>query len=167
MRVKDLTLIAILSASLTAGKLVLFMVPNIEIVTFLLITFTVLFGIKRAVITTMVFVTTEVLLYGFGTWNFGYYFIWSLLVILTHLLSKVTQSEYVFAGLAGVFGLCFGLFFAVFESFFYGIEYGIVYWIRGIPFDILHGLSNFIIALILFKPVTKTIKLANEKMNIK
>lgn len=166
MRAKDITLIAILSASLTAGKLVLSVVPNVEIVTFLLITFTVLFGFKRALITSLVFVTTEVMLYGFGTWIIGYYFIWPLLIILTHFLQKFFDSEYVFASLAGIYGLSFGFLFALFESIFYGIEYGIVYWIRGIPFDILHGLSNFIVAIILYKPVTKTIKLANEKINI-
>lgn len=166
MRAKDITQIAILSASLTAGKLVLSVVPNVEIVTFLLITFTVLFGFRKAMITSLIFVTTDVLLYGFGTWILGYYFVWPLLIVLTHFLSKISQSEYVFASLTGAFGLCFGLFFAVFESIFYGIEHGVVYWIRGIPFDIIHGLSNFIIVLILFKPLIKTIKLANEKMNI-
>ena len=166
MRVKDITQIAILSASLTAGKLVLSVVPNIEIVTFLLITFTVLFGFRKAMITSLIFVTTDVLLYGFGTWILGYYFVWPLLIVLTHFLSKISHSEYVFASLAGAFGLCFGLLFAMVESIFYGVEYGVVYWIRGIPFDIIHGLSNFIIVLILFKPLTKTIKLANEKMNI-
>ncbi len=166
MRAKDITQIAILSASLTAGKLVLSVVPNVEIVTFLLITFTVLFGFRKAMITTLIFVTTDVLLYGLGTWNLGYYFVWPLLIIITHLLFKISQSEYVFASLAGAFGLCFGFLFAVVESIFYGVEYGVVYWIRGIPFDIIHGLSNFIIVLILFKPLIKTIKLANEKMNI-
>jgi len=39
------------------------------------------------------------------------------------------------------------------ESCFYGIFYGISYWIKGIPFDIIHGVSNFIIILSLFKPL--------------
>lgn len=157
MKVKDITLIAILSASLTAGKIVLMAIPNIEIVTFLMIAFTILFGAKRAFWASIVFVTTEVMMYGFGTWILGYYLIWPLLILLTSLIQRKTTSEYAFAILSGIYGLSFGLFFAIFESFFYGISYGIAYWLSGIPFDIVHGVSNFIIVLVLFNPVIKAI----------
>lgn len=166
MRASDITLIAILSASLTAGKLVLSVVPNIEVVTFLLITYTVLFGFKRAIMTSLVFVTTEILIYGFGTWILGYYIIWPMLVLLTAILSKTVKSEYSYAVLAAIYGFTFGLFFALFESIFYGLSYAIPYWISGIPFDIIHGVSNFIIVLVLFKPLTKTMREAIEKMHL-
>ncbi|MBE0450646.1 MAG: hypothetical protein IBX70_07355 [Clostridia bacterium] len=158
MKASDITLIAILSASLTAGKLVLSVVPNVEVVTFLLIVYTVMFGVKRAMFATIVFVTTEVLIYGFGTWIMGYYVIWPMLILLTHMISKHTKSEYGFAILASIYGFSFGLFFALFESIFYGISYAIPYWISGLPFDIVHGVSNFIIVLVLFNPITKTIE---------
>lgn len=166
MRAKDITLIAILSASLTAGKLVLSVVPNVEVVTFLLITYTVLFGFKRAFMTSLIFVTTEILIYGFGTWILGYYIIWPMLVLLTAILSKTLKSEYGYAALAAFYGFSFGLFFALFESVFYGLSYAIPYWISGIPFDIVHGVSNFIIVIVLFKPLTKTIQDAMEKMHL-
>lgn len=160
---KELTLIAILSASLTAGKMALFSIPNVEIVTFLFIVFTVLFGKKRALLAAFVFATTEILLWGFGTWILGYYMIWPLLILCTSVFSKVTKNEYVFAIIAGVFGFSFGFMFAIVESFFYGIAYGVTYWISGIPFDIIHGVSNFIVALFLFKPVVKTIEKVLER----
>lgn len=166
MKAKDITLIAILSASLTAGKFVLSIVPNVEIVTFLLMTYTILFGFRRAFITSIVFVTTEILIYGFGTWILGYYVIWPMLIVLTTLLSKTIKSEYGYAILAALYGFSFGAFFALFESIFYGLSYAIPYWVSGIPFDIVHGVSNFIIVLVLFKPLTKTILDAKEKMHI-
>jgi len=166
MKAKDITLIAILSASLTAGKFVLSIVPNVEIVTFLLMSYTILFGFKRAFITSIVFVTTEILIYGFGTWILGYYIIWPMLIVWTTILSKTIKSEYGYAILAALYGFSFGGFFAVFESLFYGWSYAIPYWLSGIPFDIVHGVSNFIIVLILFKPLTKTILMAKEKMHI-
>ena len=166
MKSKDITLIAILSASLTAGKLVLSVVPNVEIVTFLLIVFTVLFGFKRAMMTALVFVTTEILIYGFGTWILGYYIIWPMLIVFTTLIHKKFDSEYAFAILASIYGFSFGLFFALFESIFYGLAYAIPYWISGIPFDIVHGVSNFIIVLVLYKPLVKTISVAKERMNL-
>lgn len=166
MKTKDITLVAILSASLTAGKMVLSAIPNVEIVTFLFIVYTVLFGRKRALMASIVFVTTEVFLYGFGTWLLGYYIMWPVLIILTDLLAKRFKSEYVFAGLSGLFGLFFGLFFAVFESIFYGVAYGITYWISGIPFDIMHGFSNFILALFLYKPIVVAIGNIKEKLHL-
>lgn len=166
MKAKDITLIAILSASLTAGKFVLSAVPNVEIVTFLFIIYTVVFGLKRAFFTSIVFTTTEILIYGFGTWLLGYYILWPTLILVTHLLKRTVNSEYGFAAIAATFGFTFGLFFALFESIFYGIGYAIPYWISGIPFDIVHGVSNFIIVLVLYKPLTRTINQAKEKMHI-
>lgn len=166
MKAKDITLIAILSASLTAGKFVLSAVPNVEIITFLFIIYTVIFGLKRSILTSVVFTTTEILIYGFGTWLLGYYILWPILILITHVLKRTINSEYGFAIVAAIFGFLFGLFFALFESLFYGIGYAIPYWIRGIPFDIIHGVSNFIIVLVLYKPLTQTIQLAKEKMHI-
>ena len=45
--------------------------------------------------------------------------------------------------------------FAITESFFYGPAYGLAYWINGLTFDLVHGVSNFIIILLLYKPLRK------------
>lgn len=165
MKAKDITLIALLSASLTAGKMVLSFIPNVEIVSFLFIIYTTLFGFKRTFATAFIFSTTEIFIYGFGTWLLGYYIIWPTLIILAYLIGKTAKTEYGFAILSGAFGLSFGMFFALFESVFYGIEYAIPYWVRGIPFDIVHGVSNFILMLVLYKPVVHTVKTVKEKMH--
>jgi hypothetical protein len=156
-------LIAVLSASLTAGKLVLSSVPNVEIVTFLIIAYTTLFGMKRAMMTVMVFVTTEILIYGFGTWLLGYYLMWPSLVLITAFLHKFMDSEYQWAIISGLYGLGFGLVFAAVESLFYGINYGIAYWVRGIPFDLIHGASNFIVMLLLYKPITRQVAKVKQR----
>lgn len=166
MKARDITLVAILSASLTAGKIILMAIPNIEIVTFLMIAFTILFGARKALLAALVFVTTEVLMYGFGTWILGYYIIWPVLILLTHTIVKQTESEYVFSVLAAIYGFLFGFFFAIFESIFYGVSYGIAYWISGIPFDIVHGISNFIIVLVLFKPLIHSLRLILSKWHV-
>lgn len=155
MKIRDIVLVGLLSASITAGKLVLSFIPNVEIVTLLIIVFTVSLGIKRSLFITIIFVSTEILLYGFSTWVLGYYLVWPALVIVTALVSKAFKTEYGYAAVAGIFGLGFGLIFAIVESFFYGITYGVTYWVRGLPFDIIHGASNYIIALVLFKPLSK------------
>lgn len=158
MKSKDIVLISLLSASLTAGKLALSFIPNVEIVSFLFIMYTLHFGLKRTGLASVLFVTTEMFIYGFGTWILVYYVIWFLLVLLTSLMKKSIHSEVGWAIFSACFGLSFGLLFAFAESFFYGIAYGIQYWIRGIPFDALHMVSNYIVMIILYRPISAVFK---------
>lgn len=153
MKIRDIALIGILSATITAGKLALSFIPNVEIVTLLFIIYTIVFGTKKTLFISVIFTSTEILIYGFSTWLLVYYFIWPLLIIITGLLNKRVRSEYSYATIGAIFGYAFGIFFAVVESFFYGVAYGWTYWIRGLPFDLLHGTSNFILILVLYKPI--------------
>ncbi len=167
MKARDVVLIGILSASITAGKLALSFIPNIEIVTLLFIVYTVVFGHKRTLLVSLIFTTTEIFIYGFATWLLVYYFIWPILIMITELISKRFKSEYAYGILGAIFGYTFGIFFAVVESFFYGLAYGWAYWIRGLLFDLLHGTSNFIIILFLFNPLKNLLgKLKKHYSNI-
>lgn len=163
MRARDIALIPLLSASITVGKLALSFIPNVEIVTFLFILYTVSFGLKRSLLTAVLFSTTEILIYGFSTWVLGYYLIWPLLIVVTWMLKDRLKSEFGYAAIAGIFGFLFGAFFAVFESFFYGWAYGFTYWLRGILFDVVHGASNYIVVLLLFKPLSRILKAQAER----
>ncbi|HLV09631.1 MAG TPA: hypothetical protein VKY40_05445 [Halanaerobiales bacterium] len=158
MKIRDIALVGVLSATITAGKLALSILPNVEIVTILFIVYTIVFGIRKTLMVSIVFSTMEIFIYGFSTWFIAYYFIWPLLIFLTNAVKDKIKTEYGFAFIGGIFGLSFGLFFAIFESFFYGMFYGISYWIKGIPFDIVHGVSNFIIILILYKPLLNVLE---------
>lgn len=163
MRAKDLVLVSLLSATITAAKFALAFIPNVEIVTLLFIVFTLTFGFKRTVLVAIVFSTTEIFIWGVHTWLLGYYIIWPLLILLAHILGKATESEYAFSALSMAFGLLFGFMFALLESLFYGPAYGFAYWIRGIPFDLIHGASNFVVALMLLKPVLALLRRLKEK----
>lgn len=155
---KDIALIGLLSASITAGKFALAFVPNVEVVTLLFILYTIAFGPRRILFTSVVFTTTEILIYGFHTWLLAYYFVWPTLILLSSIMKNRINSEYGYAALAGFFGLTFGFYFALVEALFYGYLYGLTYWIRGIPFDIIHGVSNYIIVLFLFKPLRRALE---------
>lgn len=155
INIKDIALIGLLSATITVAKLALSFIPNVEFVTLLFILYTTVFGWRITLLVSLIFSTMEIFIYGFSTWLIGYYIIWPLLILITHFLQKRINSEYGFAVLGGLFGLFFGLFFALVESFFYGFYYGVSYWIKGMPFDIIHGVANFIIILSLYKPLQK------------
>lgn len=84
MKAKDIALIGLLSASITAGKLALSFIPNVEIVTLLFIVYTIVFGFKKSIFVSIVFTTTDILIWGISTWITVYYFIWFCLLPLQH-----------------------------------------------------------------------------------
>lgn len=61
------------------------------------------------------------------------------------------------AVLSGLFGLLFGTLCAPVYFIIGGWAYGVTWWINCIPFDVLHCLGNFAIALVLFVPLRKVI----------
>jgi len=163
MKIRDIVLIGILSAATTAGKLALSFIPNVEIVTLFFIVFATTLGVKHSLMISIVFVTTEILIYGFSTWVLGYYLIWPILVLIASTVSKKISSEYGYAVIGALFGFFYGMFFAIAESFFYGPAYGLAYWINGLTFDLIHGTSNFIIVLLLYNPLKRMMDISLKR----
>ncbi|WP_343210291.1 hypothetical protein [Anaerolentibacter hominis] len=157
MKAKDIAQIGLMTGVMIAGKEALAFLPNIELVTLFVILFTlVLKGKVLFVIYT--FVAVEGLLYGFGgTWWVVYLYIWPLLAGITWLCRKNT-SAVLWAVLAGAFGMAFGALSAIPYFFIGGAGMAAAYWVSGIPFDVMHCVSNFILTLVLFKPMYKVIE---------
>lgn len=153
LTIYDIALIGIMTATLEGGKLALFFLPNVEIVTLLIILYTLCFGPKifYAVIT---FICIEGLLYGFGLWFIMYLYLWPLLALVTYLCRKKTGTLF-WSILSAFFGLFFGAFAALPYIIISGPSAAFAWWVAGIPFDIIHCISNFALALVLFSPLHK------------
>ncbi|MBS4829541.1 MAG: hypothetical protein KH128_10825 [Firmicutes bacterium] len=143
-------------AALESAKLALSFLPNIELVTLLIILFTLTVG-KKIYYAVFAFVVLEGLLYGFGIWWVMYLYMWPLLAWVTWLLRR-KKDVWTFALLSGAFGLGFGAMCAVPYLFVGGINTAFAWWVSGIPFDIIHGISNFVLMLILYKPLRKVLE---------
>lgn len=152
-----ITRIALFSAILYISKLALESIPNVELISFLVIVYTLVFG-WESIIATCIFNLCEVVQWGFGSWVITYLYIWPLLAIITLLLKKVIKEEFiVWAIVSGMFGLIFGSFFAL---YYIPIDphYALMYWLSGLPWDVWHAIANFVIMLLLGKVVTKALK---------
>jgi len=125
--------------------------PNIEPVSLLVMVFAVVFG-KKSLFPIYLYVIMEILIYGLGTWNFNYLYVWAILAFVAYLLRKM-QSPLGWAMVSGVFGLSFGLLCAPVDFALGDLGYVVSKWISGIPFDIAHCIGNFVIALLLFSPL--------------
>ena len=97
MTARDVAEIGVMSATLTAGKTVMSFLPNIEIVSFLIIMYAMYFG-RKIFLSIFVFVAVECMIWGFNIWTVMYLYIWPFLAGITLLLK-------------GHNGVCFGLWF--------------------------------------------------------
>lgn len=154
--VKDIVLISFLSIIITVGKQTLVSIPNIEVVSFLFIIYTLVLGFRRTMLISLIFTTTEILIWGFGLWTFGYYLFWPLLIIITNFFKDIIKGPVGWAMLSGLFGLSFGLLFAIYTAPLTNINI-FVYWMSGITFDLVHMIGNFTIMFILYKPVKEVL----------
>ena len=134
-----------------AGKVALMALPNVEPVSLLVMLFAVVFG-RKCLYAIYVYVLLELLLHGFHLWVFNYLYIWTLLAGAAWLLREMRQPLG-WALLSGVFGLLFGVLCAPVYLVVGGPMYAVSWWVSGIPFDMIHALSNFVIALVLFVPL--------------
>lgn len=151
-----------MTAALEAGKLALSFIPNVEVVSFFIIVFTLFLG-PKVIFAITAFNIIEGLLYGFGVWFIAYLYIWPLLALLTILLKK-HASAVNYAIMSGAFGLAFGALCEIPYLLFGGVTTALTWWIAGIPYDIIHCVANFVICLTLFSPITKALTYIKNRL---
>lgn len=150
---RDLAELGMMIAALEAGKLALSSLPNVEIVTFLIIMFTVIYGLK-SVIAVVVFVGVECLLWPVNLWSIMYLYIWPLLAAVAYLCRR-QSSVWFWSAFSALYGFCFGGLCAIVYIFTSGIHTAVAWWLAGIPFDLIHGFSNCVIMMVLYRPIRK------------
>ena len=157
-----MVLFAILGAMTFAAKYVMSFLPNIEPVSLMVMLFAVVFGWKW-VYPVYLYVVMEILFYGISLWNINYLYIWAILAVAAMFLQDM-KHPLGWAMLSGVFGLLFGALCGIVDIFIGGFSYAVTKWVSGIPFDIAHCAGNFVIALLLFKPLRKLLEDQYAKM---
>lgn len=165
--IKKLVLIAMLGASLNAFKFSLMYIPNIELVTLLIVTYSYVFGINIGFLATMVFCTLEGFIWGFNpSWIFSYFIHWGFLSLVAYFLKLIKVKNSL---LVALIVTIITALFSVQSTFMYYITMGAVgkigwvdrfikTYMSGIIFYITHVVSNFFIVLFAFKPVCIMLK---------
>lgn len=157
--VQDIAQIGMMVAIIEVCKVVLMGLPNIELTTFWIIMFSIYFG-NKVFWVIPVFTLLEGALFGFHIWWVMYLYMWPLLALLARLLKKV-DSVWAYSILSSMFGFLFGLFCAIpyvvigtaEDGILNGLYTGFTWWVAGIPYDLIHGIGNFVFMFILHKPI--------------
>lgn len=163
MKAKDLVLLAFLSAILLVGQVTLAFLPNVEVVSFLIILYTIAYR-KKVLYIIYCFALLEGLIYGFGIWWVMYLYVWTILAGITTIFRR-NDSIILWAIISGAFGLIFGALCSIPYFIAGGWAMGFSYWVAGIPFDLIHCISNAAVMLILYKPCSKILKSARLSIN--
>lgn len=150
---REMVLFGILGGAIFGLKVCMMMLPNIEPVSLMTILFSVIFG-KKAIYPIYVYVALELLFYGMNLWVINYLYLWPLLAFIAWQFRSM-ESRLGWAILAGLFGLLFGLMCTPIYMLIGGISFAFSWWISGIPYDIIHCISNFVIVFLLFTPTKR------------
>lgn len=163
LTVREMVLFAVLGALTFAAKYVMSFLPNIEPVSLMVMLFAVVFG-KKWAYPVYLYVLMEILFYGISLWNINYLYVWAVLAMCAYFLRDM-ESPWGWALLSGSFGLLFGALCGIVDVFVGGGAYAVTKWVSGIPFDIAHCAGNFVIALLLFRPLRGLMEKLYAKQN--
>ena len=150
IRVLRLVLSGLMGALLVVSKQAMSGLPNIEPVTLLVILFALELPRETPGAVT-VFILLQGVLYGFGLWWAMYLYVWYLLALLAWLLRRM-DNALGWAVFSGIYGLCFGGLCAAVYLVAKTPAFALSWWLSGLSYDAMHGVGNFVIMLLLYRP---------------
>lgn len=165
INIKETVIFAMLGALMYMSKLLMEFLPNIHLIGVFIVAITVVYR-KKALYPIYIFVLITGLLGGFSAWWIPYLYIWTVLWGFTMLLPKKLPSKaapVIYMSVCSLHGFLYGILYAPAQALMFGLDFkGTLAWIAaGFPFDITHGISNFLCG-ILIVPLIHAIRLAEK-----
>lgn len=162
---RETAIFAMLGALMYASKMIMEVAPNIHLIGVFVIAITVVYR-KKALYPIYIFVLLTGLLNGFSAWWVPYIYIWTVLWAVTMMLPKQMPKKarpFVYMIVCAMHGFCYGLLYAPAQAIMFGLNVeGMVSWIiAGLPFDMIHGVSNFFCGM-LITPIVSTLRMAEK-----
>ncbi|MBR5234502.1 MAG: hypothetical protein IKW03_09855 [Clostridia bacterium] len=153
LKVRDIAIFGMLGALMYASKVLMDALPNIHLIGTFIVSMTVVYR-KKALYPLYIFVLLTGLLNGFGTWWLPYLYIWTVLWGMTMLIPKKIPEKakpIVYSVVCALHGFLYGVLYAPAQALIFGLDFeATLTWIAtGLPFDITHGISNFICGLLI------------------
>lgn len=147
LTIREIVIFAMLGALMYSSKVIMEFAPNIHLLGVFTIAFTVVYR-KKALYPIYIYVLLNGVFSGFATWWLPYLYIWAVLWGIVMLLPKKMPKKiqpFVYMVVCALHGFLFGTLYAPAQAVLYGLSFeGTIAWIiAGLPWDFLHGVSNF------------------------
>ena len=158
---------AMLGALMYASKMIMEVAPNVHLLGVFTIAFTVVYR-EKALYPIYTYVLLNGIFCGFATWWIPYLYLWAVLWGATMLLPKRIPEKLrplVYMLLCAAHGFLFGTLYAPAQALLYGLSFQkMVAWIiSGLPWDFVHGVSNFFCG-ILIVPIVKILTFLEKNL---
>ena len=157
----EMVLFAMFGALMFCSKLIMEALPNIHLLGMFTMVLTVSFRAK-ALIPIYIYVLLNGIYAGFNMWWVPYLYIWTILWGVTMLVPKKIPPKLalvVYPVICSLHGFAYGTLYAPAQALMFGFnfEQTVAWIIAGIPFDIIHGISNIFTGLLVY-PFSELIK---------
>ena len=158
-----------LGALMYASKMLMEVLPNVHLIGVFVIATTVVYR-KKALYPIYIFVLLTGLLGGFAMWWIPYLYIWGILWIVAMLLPKNMRKKkatVIYMIVCSLHGFLYGTLYAPAQAILFGLDFrGMIDWIIvGLPYDLIHGISNFFCGLLIL-PLVELLSRLNKEIKL-
>lgn len=155
---REVAVFGMLGAVMYVSKVIMEVAPNVHLLGVFVIAYTVVYG-KKALYPIYIYVFLNGIFSGFATWWIPYLYIWTVLWGVVMLLPKQMPKKIrplVYMVVCAMHGFLFGTLYAPAQALLYGLSFeGMIAWIiAGLPWDFIHGVSNFFCGLLIMPIVS-------------
>lgn len=158
LTVKELTIYAMLGTLMYASKVIMEFVPNVHLLGVFTVALTVVYR-KKALYSIYIFVILTGILNGFATWWIPYLYLWTVLWGIVMILPKKIPKKVqpiVYMIVCAAHGILYGTLYAPAQAILFGLSFkGMITWIiAGLPWDFIHGVSNFFCGVLIMPMIS-------------
>ena len=161
LKIKEIAVLAMLGSIMCASDYLMDLLPNVHLIGVFTVAITVVFRFKALwAIYTYVFLLG--LTSGFSLWWIPYLYIWTILWGVTMLIPQRISKKaayVVYPIICCLHGLAFGILYAPAQALLFHLNFEkMLAWIvAGFSFDIVHGIGNFLVGMLIV-PLSELLK---------
>lgn len=147
-----MTLLALLSALASVGRLLLSSIPNVQPVTVILLLITLELGIVDGIIVATLSMLLSNIFLGMGIWTLYQIISFSIVITLfwctKPLWRRFRNNHWInpvlFSIIAGLMGYLYGFIVSIFSVQFYRVPNFWIYYFQGLSYDSFHAFGNIV-----------------------
>ena len=165
LTIREIAIFGMLGSIMYASKFLMELFPNVHLLGVFTVAFTVVYR-KKALYPIYTYVILNGIFCGFATWWIPYLYLWTMLwgvvMLLPPNMPKAIRPL-IYMAVCAAHGFLFGTLYAPAQALLFGLNFkGMIAWIiAGLPWDFVHGISNFLCG-ILIMPIISILKLAEK-----
>lgn len=165
---REIAVFSMLGAVMYVSKMIMEIVPNVHLLGVFTVAYTVVYR-RKALYPIYVYVILNGIFCGFATWWIPYLYIWTILwgaVMLLPQNMPKKAAPFVYMAVCAAHGFLFGTLYAPAQAILFGLSFrGMIAWIiAGLPWDFVHGVSNFFCGMLIV-PIITALRTAEKNVS--